>query len=148
MRSASSSISKSSKLQEAPDQVPVGELPRHILISADRYLANRVVPGTRCTITGVFSIYQSKGSKQAQKSAVAIRNPYLRAVGIHSDVDHNHERQRKSFRKRGTRILEMSRRSDLYEVFANCIAPSIYGNKDIKKAIACLLMEALKKILS
>jgi len=32
------------KLQEAPDQVPVGELPRHVLISADRYLTNRVVP--------------------------------------------------------------------------------------------------------
>jgi len=41
----------------------------------------------------------------------------------------------------------MSRRSDLYEVFANCIAPSIYGNKDIKKAIACLLMGGSKKIL-
>ena len=35
------------KLQEAPDQVPVGELPRHVLISTDRYLTNRVVPGSR-----------------------------------------------------------------------------------------------------
>ena len=35
------------KLQEAPDQVPVGELPRHILISAERYLTNMVVPGSR-----------------------------------------------------------------------------------------------------
>lgn len=35
------------KLQEAPDQVPVGELPRHVLVSADRYLTNRVVPGSR-----------------------------------------------------------------------------------------------------
>lgn len=38
------------KLQEAPDQVPVGELPRHIVISADRYLANRVVPGSKCMV--------------------------------------------------------------------------------------------------
>jgi DNA replication licensing factor MCM5 len=37
---------------------------------------------------GVFSIYQSKGSKSSSNSAVAIRNPYLRAVGINSDVDH------------------------------------------------------------
>ncbi|OCL14994.1 DNA replication licensing factor mcm5 [Glonium stellatum] len=135
------------KLQEAPDQVPVGELPRHILISADRYLANRVVPGTRCTITGVFSIYQSKGSKQAQKSAVAIRNPYLRAVGIHSDVDHTMKGHAIFSEEEEQEFLEMSRRPDLYEVFANCIAPSIYGNKDIKKAIACLLMGGSKKIL-
>lgn len=135
------------KLQEAPDQVPVGELPRHILISADRYLANRVVPGTRCTIAGVFSIYQSKGSKQAQKSAVAIRNPYLRAVGIHSDVDHTMKGNAIFSEEEEQEFLEMSRRPDLYEVFANCIAPSIYGNKDIKKAIACLLMGGSKKIL-
>ncbi len=77
------------KLQEAPDQVPVGELPRHIKISADRYLANRVVPGTRCTIMGVFSIYQNKEAKSSGNSAVAIRTPYLRAVGISSDVDHS-----------------------------------------------------------
>ncbi|KAI7535470.1 DNA replication licensing factor, partial [Hortaea werneckii] len=63
------------KLQEAPDDVPVGELPRHILVSADRYLANRVVPGSRCVVMGVFSIYNSqKNSKNS--GAVAIRNPY------------------------------------------------------------------------
>ena len=134
------------KLQEAPDQVPVGELPRHILISADRYLTNRVVPGSRCTVMGVFSIYQSKGSKSKSNAAVAIRNPYLRAVGIQSDVDHT----MKGFtftEEEEQEFLEMSRRPDLYEVFANCIAPSIYGNKDIKKAIACLLMGGSKKIL-
>lgn len=26
------------KLQEPPDMVPVGELPRHMLLSADRYI--------------------------------------------------------------------------------------------------------------
>ncbi len=76
------------KLQEAPDQVPVGELPRHVLISADRYLTNRVVPGSRCTVMGIFSIFQNKGSKNSSTGgAVAIRTPYLRAVGIQTDID-------------------------------------------------------------
>ena len=44
-------------------------------------------------------------------------------------------------------FLDLSRRPDLYEVFARCIAPSIYGSLDIKKAIACLLMGGSKKIL-
>jgi DNA replication licensing factor MCM5 len=135
------------KLQEAPDQVPVGELPRHILISADRYLTNRVVPGSRCTVMGVFSIYQQKGQKKSQNAAVAIRNPYLRAVGIHSDVDHTMKGNAIFTEEEEQEFLEMSRRPDLYEVFANCIAPSIYGNKDIKKAIACLLLGGSKKIL-
>lgn len=135
------------KLQEAPDQVPVGELPRHIMISADRYLANRVVPGTRCTITGVYSIYQAKGSRRAQNAAVAIRNPYIRAVGIHTDVDHTTKGNAVFTAEEEQEFLEMSRRSDIYDVFARCIAPSIYGNEDIKKAIACLLMGGSKKIL-
>ncbi|KAF1991206.1 DNA replication licensing factor mcm5 [Aulographum hederae CBS 113979] len=136
------------KLQEAPDAVPVGELPRHILISADRYLTNRVVPGSRCTITGVFSIYAAKGSKQSKSgAAVAIRNPYLRAVGIHADVDHSSKGSTIFTEEEEQEFLEMSRRPDLYDVFANCIAPSIYGNQDIKKAIACLLLGGSKKIL-
>jgi DNA replication licensing factor MCM5 len=135
------------KLQEAPDQVPVGELPRHILISADRYLTSRVVPGSRCTVMGVFSIYQSKGAKGGTNAAVAIRNPYLRAVGIHADVDHTMKGNAIFTEEEEQEFLEMSRRPDLYEVFASCIAPSIYGNADIKKAIACLLMGGSKKIL-
>jgi DNA replication licensing factor MCM5 len=133
------------KLQEAPDQVPVGELPRHILISADRYLTNKVVPGSRCTIMGVFSIYQAKGTKG--NTAVALRNPYLRAVGIQADVDHTMKGNATFTEEEEQEFLELSRRKDLYEVFANCIAPSIYGNADIKKAIACLLMGGSKKIL-
>ncbi|KAI7763797.1 hypothetical protein LZL87_012695 [Fusarium oxysporum] len=109
------------KLQEALDQVPVGELPRHVLISADRYLINRVVPGSRCTVMGIFSIYQNKASKNSSNGgAVAIRTPYLRTVGI--------------------------RRSDIYNVMAACIAPSIYGHQDIKKSILCLLLGGSKKI--
>jgi len=135
------------KLQEAPDDVPVGELPRHILVSADRYLANRVVPGSRCVVMGVFSIYASQKNKGG--GAVAIRNPYLRAVGIQTDLSHSSasgmgmqfsEEEEQEF-------LELSRRPDLYSLFASCIAPSIYGNADIKKAITCLLLGGSKKIL-
>jgi len=136
------------KLQEAPDQVPVGELPRHILINADRYLANRVQPGSRCTIMGVYDVFQSKGAKSSNAGgAVAIRNPYVRAVGISTDVDNNMRGHSTFTEEEEQEFLELSRRPDLYEVFANCIAPSIYGNADIKKAIACLLMGGSKKIL-
>ncbi|KAI0014919.1 MCM-domain-containing protein [Xylariomycetidae sp. FL0641] len=136
------------KLQEAPDQVPVGELPRHVLISADRYLTNRVVPGSRCTIMGVFSIYQNKGSKNSSTgAAVAIRTPYLRAVGIQTDTDSTAKGNATFSEEEEQEFLELSRRPDLYNVMADCIAPSIYGNRDIKKAILCLLLGGSKKIL-
>ncbi|KAI0135674.1 MCM-domain-containing protein [Daldinia grandis] len=136
------------KLQEAPDQVPVGELPRHVLISADRYLTNRVVPGSRCTIMGIFSIYQNKGSKNSSTGgAVAIRTPYLRAVGIQTDMDATAKGHSIFSEEEEQEFMELSRRPDLYDVMADCIAPSIYGNQNIKKAILCLLLGGSKKIL-
>ena len=47
------------KLQEAPDMVPVGELPRHMLLSADRHLTGKVVPGSRIIASGIYSQFQS-----------------------------------------------------------------------------------------
>ncbi|KAI1444860.1 MCM-domain-containing protein [Annulohypoxylon stygium] len=136
------------KLQEAPDQVPVGELPRHVLISADRYLTNRVVPGSRCTVMGIFSIYQNKGSRNSSTGgAVAIRTPYLRAVGLQTDVDATAKGHSIFSEDEEQEFMELSRRPDLYNIMADCIAPSIYGNRDIKKAILCLLLGGSKKIL-
>ncbi|RSM15248.1 DNA replication licensing factor mcm5 [Fusarium oligoseptatum] len=136
------------KLQEAPDQVPVGELPRHVLISADRYLTNRVVPGSRCTVMGIFSIYQNKASKNSSTSgAVAIRTPYLRAVGLQTDIDQSAKGSATFSEEEEQEFLELSRRPDLYNIMADCIAPSIYGNRDIKKAVLCLLLGGSKKIL-
>ncbi|KAK9454462.1 MCM2/3/5 family-domain-containing protein [Dipodascopsis uninucleata] len=135
------------KLQEAPDMVPVGEMPRHIILSADRYLTNNVVPGSRCTIVGIYSIYQSKASIKGSGSAVAIRNPYIRVVGIQVDMDHTSKMGASFTEEEEEEFIALSRHPRLYEIFANSIAPSIYGNNDIKKAIACLLLGGSKKIL-
>ncbi|KAI5966403.1 MCM5 [Candida pseudojiufengensis] len=138
------------KLQEAPDMVPVGEMPRHILLQSDRYLTNQVVPGTRVTIVGIYSIFQAKvqGKDKSGASSVAIRNPYLKVLGYQTDLDSGANGQGIIFsEEEEEEFLKLSRMSNLYEVFANSIAPSIYGNQDIKKAITCLLMGGSKKIL-
>ena len=59
------------KLQEAPDMVPVGELPRHMLLSVDRYLTGQVVPGSRVIATGIYSTFQS------QKNVSSITRIYV-----------------------------------------------------------------------
>ncbi|KAI9105792.1 MCM2/3/5 family-domain-containing protein [Phlyctochytrium arcticum] len=136
------------KLQEAPGMVPVGELPRHLLLSADRSLANKVVPGTRVTVTGIFSIFNQQSNRRDKtKGAVAVRSPYLRVVGMQVDVDGNGRGTRAFSEEEEEAFLRMSRREGLYEEFAASIAPSIYGSEDIKKAIACLLFSGSKKRL-
>jgi DNA replicative helicase MCM subunit Mcm2 (Cdc46/Mcm family) len=48
------------KLQENPEDVPVGEMPRNMMLCIDRSLVQRVVPGTRITLVGIYSIFQHK----------------------------------------------------------------------------------------
>lgn len=75
------------KLQENPEDVPTGELPRNLLLSVDRQLVQKVVPGSRLTIIGIYSIYQASNSSTSQKGAVAIRQPYIRVVGMEDEND-------------------------------------------------------------
>lgn len=53
------------KLQESPDAVPKGEMPRHMQLYCDRYLTDRVVPGNRITVIGIYSIRKA-GIKPAK----------------------------------------------------------------------------------
>lgn len=133
------------KLQEAPDEVPVGELPRHMLLSVDRYLTNKVVPGTRTTVMGIYSIFQHKSMKT--QGAVAIRSPYIRVIGLQIDVDGAGRGRRTFTEEEEEEFIQMARMPNLYQTFSNSIAPSIFGNSDIKKAIACLLFSGSKKVL-
>jgi DNA replication licensing factor MCM5 len=75
------------KLQENPEDVPAGEMPRNLLLVVERHGVQRVVPGTRCTVMGIYSIHQAGPAqgRGANKAAVAIRQPYLRVVGVESD---------------------------------------------------------------
>lgn len=47
---------QSLKLQEAPELVPTGEMPRTFILSSDRYLTDKVTPGNRVKVVGVLSI--------------------------------------------------------------------------------------------
>lgn len=138
---------QSLKLQEAPDMVPVGEMPRHILLSVDRNLCNNVTPGTRCTVIGIYSIFSKSDRVKGTPNQVSVRHPYLRVVGIQQDAGHDLMRNMIFTESEEEEFINMSKNPDLYEIFSRSIAPSIYGNDDIKKSIACLLMGGSKKIL-
>jgi len=75
------------KLQELPDHIPQGEMPRHLQLYCDRYLCDRVVPGNRVLILGIYSIKKvsNKTSGKAagrEKALVGVRAPYIRVLGI------------------------------------------------------------------
>ncbi|KAK8749781.1 hypothetical protein OTU49_015539 [Cherax quadricarinatus] len=138
------------KLQEVPENLPQGEMPRHLQLYVDRSLCERVVPGNRVTVLGIYSIKkvgkQSKGTRD--KVAVGIRAPYLRVVGIQADQEgrgYTSGITISSAEEEEFRLLSQS--NNVYERISRSIAPSIYGSEDIKKSVACLLFGGSRKRL-
>ncbi|CAM9977066.1 unnamed protein product [Bubo scandiacus] len=138
------------KLQESPDAVPHGEMPRHLQLYCDRYLCDKVVPGNRVTVMGIYSIKKSAQSKNRSRDnvGIGIRSAYIRVVGIQVDVEGSgHSFAGSVTPQEEEELRRLAAMPNIYETIAKSIAPSIYGSTDIKKAIACLLFGGSRKRL-
>lgn len=133
------------KLQEAPETIPTGEMPRHIQLVVDRSLVGKAVPGTRVVVMGISSLYSNSTVKSVQESSV--RHPYLRVVGIEVSNDGVGRVSTTFTEAEVTEFRSISRKQNTYEWIVSKIAPAIYGNEDIKKAISCQLFGGCRKLL-
>ena len=117
------------KIQEAPEDVPPGEMPRTITATVDRALSNMLIPGTRKRFVAVLEMM--KLSKKESKQV-------LRIVGV---IDPQ------------TQQLTSKTISELQAMFpdrkaiVDHFAPEIYGMEDVKEAIACQLFAGVRKHL-
>jgi DNA replication licensing factor MCM5 len=132
------------KLQESPETVPTGEIPRHITLVIDRHLVGRAVPGTRVSVYGIYTIY--KGADK-QVKAVAIRHPYLRVVGLVTDSEGVGRVSHVFSDEEVQHFTELARTPGLYQLITKSIAPAIYGHEDVKRVLACQLFGGCCKIL-
>jgi len=141
------------KLQESPEDMPPGQTPHTIIIYAHNDLVDKVQPGDRVTVTGIYR-------------AVPLRvNPRQRNVKsvykTHIDVVHFRKMDTKRLaeqveegetvnmtEERIEMVKNLSKKSDIYERLARAIAPSIYENEDIKKGILLQLFGGNRKDFS
>jgi DNA replication licensing factor MCM5 len=131
------------KIQEAPELIPVGEIPRSYLLYCDRTLVNQVTPGTRVTVVGI----QCVDERDTDKS-VNDRSSYIRVIQFQHE-NKKTGRQTFNFTEEDQRKFNLFAKTDkIYEKIAKSIAPGIFGSDDIKKAIACLLFGGCRKRLN
>lgn len=135
------------KLQEAPEVVPTGEMPRNVMLTIDRYLVDRVAPGTRVSVMGISSLFS--GNTQKLSTTAPIKTPYLRVCGIQIETDGGGRASSSYTPQEEEELQRLSRDPQIYEKLAHSIAPQISEDhtKDIKKALVCLLMGGSRKIL-
>ncbi len=141
------------KLQESPEAVPTGEMPRHVSLSCERGLVGNVKPGTRVSIIGIYSTFTPKlggpdSGKAKEASGVGVHVPYIRVVGIEQESEANNILLgRLSLEDEEDMRRLVSSTPNLYEAIAASVAPAIMGKEDIKKAIACSLFGGCSKSL-
>jgi DNA replication licensing factor MCM5 len=152
------------KLQELPEDVPTGELPRHITVVLDRYLVDKVSPGARIHLVGIVSVLDRKGEKAgAKKGRVAgLRAQFLRGIGVMlvqpggsartESINQNfssklRSRARSAWQPEDEPQFKAFARGQPYIDISNSIDPAVFGLTDQKKAIAALLFGGTRKRL-
>ncbi len=65
------------KLQESPETVPTGDMPRHVQLAVDRYLVDKAAPGMRVTVIGVYMIPTGGGKKKPGKNGVSNNSIFM-----------------------------------------------------------------------
>lgn len=137
------------KLQEAPELIPTGEMPRTFLLTVDRELTDKVTPGNRVKIIGILSIREKSGISEAANRGANMS--YIRVLGIQSQSDKNANTTGFAMpnitQEDEERIITLSRDPNVYQKISKSIASAIYGHDDIKKAVACLMFGGSPKKL-
>lgn len=141
-------------MQEAPELIPTGEMPRSFSLTCDRDLTDKVSPGNRVKIVGILSITSGRSnnlnaSKQMKNT---VQMSYIRVLGIQSELNKDGVNTTGFALPNITaddeeKIISMSKDPLIYNKISKSIASAIYGQDDIKKAVACLLFGGSPKKL-
>ena len=132
------------KIQEAPELIPVGEIPRTYLLYCDRYLVNKVTPGTRLTVIGIQCVDERKFQGASNTTE---KGSYIRVIQFIPETKKTGRQEFKYTEDDEAKFDRFSKDKKIYQKISKSIAPAIYGCEDIKKAVACLLFGGCRKKL-
>ncbi|KAI9204271.1 DNA replication licensing factor MCM7 [Polychytrium aggregatum] len=129
------------KIQEMPDQVPMGHIPRSMTVHVYEDLTRALNPGEAVLISGIFLPIPHTGFKALK--AGLITETYLEAQHIvQLKKQYTHMTATEAIEEQ---IEELKQSPNLYERMASSIAPEIYGEENVKKALLLLLIGGAQK---
>uniref|UniRef100_T1JLC5 DNA replication licensing factor MCM3 n=1 Tax=Strigamia maritima TaxID=126957 RepID=T1JLC5_STRMM len=129
-------------IQEMPEKSPPGQLPRSVDVIVDNDLVDVCKPGERVQIIGV---YRCLPGKQGSFTSGAFRTVLIanNIKVLSKDVIPTITREDVT----KCRSLSGQRNMDVFELLAKGLAPSIHGHEYIKKALLCMLVGGVEKVL-
>ncbi|XP_072263464.1 DNA replication licensing factor MCM3 [Pyxicephalus adspersus] len=129
-------------IQEMPEKAPAGQLPRSVDIILDDDLVDKVKPGERVQIIGTYRCLPSKQNGYTSGS--------FRTIMIACNVVQMSKEVSPVFSADDlAKIKKFSKThsKDVFDQLSRSLAPSIHGHYYIKKAILCMLLGGVEKVL-
>ena len=134
------------KIQESTEALPVGEIPRTFQIHCESYLVDQMIPGNKMSLTGIYTIME-KRSINSTATASSLKTPYIYVLGFENFSGSGRVFNPYFSPQEIAHFQEMAKEKDVFNKIAACVAPSIFGHDDIKRAIACQLFSGSSKVL-
>ena len=127
------------RVQESPEGLQGGETPAGIDVHIEDDITGAVTPGDRVTVTGVLQTDQDG-------TGSTVLDIYMDGVAVDLEEEQFEDMEITDADRQA--IIELSERPDLYEAIVDSIAPSIYGYREEKLAIALQLFSGVTKNLA
>ncbi|KAI1381890.1 MCM-domain-containing protein [Hypoxylon crocopeplum] len=132
-------------IQEMPERAPAGQLPRGVDVILDDDLVDRVKPGDRVQLVGIFRTLGNRNTNHNSalfKTIILANNIVLLsskasggvATATITDTDIRN-------------INKVAKKKNLFDLLSQSLAPSIFGHDYIKKAILLMLLSGMEKNL-
>ncbi|XP_041715999.1 DNA replication licensing factor MCM3 [Coregonus clupeaformis] len=128
-------------VQEMPEKAPAGQLPRSVDIILDNDLVDVVKPGDRVQVIGTYRCLP--GKKGGYTSGA------FRTIMIACQVKQLSKEVSPYFSADDVSKIKLFSKSklDVFDQLSRSLAPSIHGHEYIKKAILCMLLGGVEKVL-
>uniref|UniRef100_A0A7N6F7A0 DNA replication licensing factor MCM3 n=1 Tax=Anabas testudineus TaxID=64144 RepID=A0A7N6F7A0_ANATE len=125
-------------VQEMPEKAPAGQLPRSVDIILDNDLVDMVKPGDRVQIVGTYRCLPDGTTCLWGTIMIACQVKQMsKEVSPNFSADDVAK----------IRNFSQTRSKDVFDQLARSLAPSIHGHEYIKKAILCMLLGGVEKVL-
>uniref|UniRef100_A0A8C4YZK6 DNA replication licensing factor MCM4 n=1 Tax=Gadus morhua TaxID=8049 RepID=A0A8C4YZK6_GADMO len=141
------------KIQESPEDMPAGQTPHTTVVYAHNDLVDKVQPGDRINITGIYRAVPMRVNPR-QSNVKSVYKTHIDVIHfrktdekrLHGQDDENE--QRLFTEARVQTLRELAAKPDVYDRLSSALAPSIYEHEDIKKGILLQLFGGTRKDFS
>ncbi|MEZ0394338.1 MAG: minichromosome maintenance protein MCM [Desulfurococcaceae archaeon] len=130
-------------LQERPEEIPPGQIPRSIEVVLTGDLVDTARPGDRALVVGVLKVMPTSASQRG--TGRSIFTFYIDANNV--DVQQKVLEEIEITREDEAKIRELARDPWVREKIVASIAPAIFGHWNVKEAIALQLVGGNPKML-